>query len=285
MPQLLALRREIPRVRWPGWDGQRDALHDRDARPGESGHFVGVVREQPHSRDTEISQYRRSAPVRLRIDRQPEMDIGLDSDGFLFFFGEVCLDPAVIAQLRARRATARRSRRNLDLAVGVERIVERAAQAQLLVIVRRRHLHSPDHGINPRRLRSTRPAGRDIGIKDDPSHLHERRVTVQTVPREHHLKGALTIRVTILGTAHIERSPIERRGIGVCLHEDELGIGVNVPTNQPGARCAVDMEILTRDPSHRGASSSRAAASRKTASASSHRARSVVTCWASGPPK
>lgn len=110
----------------------------------------------------------------------------------------------LILQRRARRAVRMVLIADLGAAVGVEGVVDRRREPQLLVVIGRRELEAPDEGVQPGRFRPARPAGRDIGIADDSPQLNEARVVFQVVTRQHHLERAVAVGVAVLAAAHIE---------------------------------------------------------------------------------
>ena len=66
----------------------------------------------------------------------------------------------------------------------------------------------------------------DLG--DPPQHR-----VVDVVPPQQGLEGAVTAVVTKLHTAHVERGGVGRH-LGLVGDEDELGVGVEEPGDQPG---------------------------------------------------
>ncbi len=153
------------------------------------------------------------------------------------------------------------------------------------MIVRDRELEAPDDGIETRTLRAAGAARRDVRVADDEPHLDERGVPFEPVALEYRLERAVTALVGVLRPPHVEGVAIQCRGVGVCGHELELGLGVDEPPDEPGTGGAVDVEVAPRDPPHRIRSLVLDASSMNPDSSSSQEASSSSTRSSPSAPK
>src|SRR5713101_10009482 len=123
------------------------------------------------------------------------------------------------------------------------------------------HRESPHHDFHASTFGRRKSLIVQVGLVDNTGQVPEGRVrTIEAV--EHGLEAAVATVVGKLHSPHVEAGGIVRDLVGI-VDEQELGLRVYKPADQPGASGAVHMAVLGGCPLH--ASTSMLAASRATA--------------------
>ena len=103
----------------------------------------------------------------------------------------------------------------------------------------------------------------------DLSQTYEGRIIGELELFDEHVEGAFPVPVGVLGASGVVRVSAlafgDREHI-VARHEQELRVGIDEPSDQPGAGDPVDVGVLSGDPLH-GCSSFRESATRESATA------------------
>ena len=104
-----------------------------------------------------------------------------------------------------------------------------------------------DEGGEPARLFTLVPLVSQIDVVDDVRDVAQRRV-VGSPAGEQHLERAHLALVRKLGVEHVEAELAGGWNVSLGLDIFELRVGVDEPSNQPGARDPIDVNALAGDP-------------------------------------
>src|SRR4029077_2015661 len=105
-----------------------------------------------------------------------------------------------------------------------------------------------DEGRNPGGLRTTELPILHVDVMDDLADRSEPCLT-QTEALDKDLERALVADMRKVGFEHVERDLALGRAVDLRTDELQCRLGVDEPSNQPGAGHAVDVHVLARDPS------------------------------------
>src|SRR5206468_5171926 len=94
-------------------------------------------------------------------------------------------------------------------------------------------------------------AGRHVRLAQYPAHLHQGRITRESVLLEEGLEGTASLAMPEFHAAHVEHDAVERGRVGVGGHEGELRRWIDEATNEPGAAGAVNVGVAASDAAHR----------------------------------